>query len=42
MYGRLFYNKLYNIEYDVISSNEDIFTVSIDPSKNFLNIHPKK
>lgn len=42
MYGRLFYNNLFNIEYDVISSNEDIFTVSVDPSKNFLNIIPKK
>jgi hypothetical protein len=42
MYGRLFYNNLFNIEYDVISSNEDIFTVSIDTTKNFINIHPKR
>lgn len=42
MYGRLFYNSVFNVEYDVISSNEDIFTVEIDPSKNFINIHPKK
>ena len=42
MYGRLFYNNLFNVEYDIISSNEDVFTVSIDATKNFINIHPKK
>lgn len=42
MYGRLFYNNLFNVEYDIISSNEDVFTVSIDPTKNYINIHPKK
>lgn len=42
MYGRLFYNNLFNIEYDIISSNEDVFTVSLDATKNFIRIHPKK
>lgn len=42
MYGRLFYNNLLNVEYDIISSNEDVFTVSMDPSKKFIRIHPKK
>lgn len=42
MYGRLFYNNLFNVEYDIVSSNEDVFTVSLDQSKNFIRIHPKK
>lgn len=42
MYGRLFYNNLLNIEYDIISSNEEVFSVSLDATKNFIKIHPKK
>ncbi len=42
MYGRLFYNNLFNVEYDIISSNEDVFTVSMDNTKNFIRIHPKR
>lgn len=42
MYGRLFYNNLLNIEYDIISSNEEVFSVSLDATKNFIRIHPKK
>lgn len=42
MYGRLFKNNLINVEYEVISANEDVFSVSIDTTKNFININPKK
>lgn len=42
MYGRLFYNNLINIDYDILSSNEDVFSVSLDQSKNFIKIHPKR
>lgn len=42
MYGRLFYNNLHNVNYEVISSNEDVFVASIDQTKNFINIEPKK
>jgi hypothetical protein len=42
MYGRLFYNNLFNVEYEIVSLNEDVFTVSMDPTKNYINIHPKK
>lgn len=38
MYGRLFYNNLHNVNYEVISSNEDVFVASIDQTKNFINI----
>jgi hypothetical protein len=33
MYGRQFYNKLFNIEYAVVSSNEDVLTASISKNK---------
>ncbi len=42
MYGRMFYNNLFNVEYDILSSNEDIFTVSMDNTKSFIRIHPQR
>lgn len=42
MYGRQFYNNLINIEYVVISSNEDVLTATISKNKQQIILKSHK